>query len=365
MSNIFARSPYFINISATANDETSIKLYIWNGTGSAPANPQYTLSKPIPSSVDTDVDYNISPYICEYFDFKTFQTNVNYNTASATNTSQWCNVQAKTYINGLLQNTYDYKAFYGYSHFSEGYNEDLGTVHMDGGTYYYYYDSTGTLSTTDRINVGSIQVVTGASNYTKYKWTNLDTLATSTSNFPVNDDVRKFPRIDPTYYGDRVKTEVLDPSNNVLATFYFYPLEECKHDVITVDFVNRYGSFERTFMFKASRNNMEMTQTDYNLMVSNVNYDTKVGTKKVFNTTYTESISCNTGWVSESYAKVIKQLMSSERILAYIPNEDGTYVQTPVKMRTKATELFKHINEKLINYKVEFDYAFETINNVQ
>ena len=364
MSNIFARSPYFVNLTGVANDDTSIELFLWNGTGSAPANPQYTLSKPIPSSVTTDVNYNISPYICEYFDFKTFQTTVNYNTAAATNVNQWCNVVAKTYINGVLQNTYTYRAFYGYSHFTDGYNEDLGTVHMDEGTYYYYYDPNGTISTTDRINVGSIQVISGTVNYTKYKWTNLDTAAVTTTNLP-NDSVRKIPRISPIYYGSRVKTEILDDTNTVLKTFYFYPLEECKYDVITIDFINKYGSWERTFMFKASRSNMEMTQTDYNLMVENVDYDAKVGTKKVFNTTYTENIACNTGWVDEAYSKTIKQLIASERILAYIPDEDGTYTQVPVKMRTKSTELYKHINDKLINYKVEFDYAFESVNNVQ
>jgi hypothetical protein len=364
MSNIFARSPFFVSLSGTANQDTTVELFIWNGTGSAPTDPQYTLSKPIPSSVSTVVDYNISPYICEYFNFKTFQTNVNYNTAATTNVNQWCNVKTKTYIAGVLQATTTYRAFYGYSLFTEGYNEDLGTVHLDEGTYYYYYDPNGTISTTDRINAGSIQVISGTVNYTKYKWTNLDTAASLTTNF-VSDSVRKCPRINPLYYGSRVKTEILDDTNTVLKTFYFYPVEECKYDVITIDFVNRYGSFERTFMFKASQEGFDVRNTEINTYPSAVAYDTSVGTKQTFNTNYNEYITCNTGWVDEAYISTLKQLMTSERILAYVKNDAGTYVQIPVKVRSKSMQKQKHINEKLINYKLEFDYAFDSLNIVQ
>lgn len=364
MSNIFARSPFYVEISGSANQETSIELRIWNGTGSAPTDPTYTLSKPVPSSVYTTVSYNISPYIREAFDFKTFQTTVNYNTAATTNVNQWCNVEVKTYLNAVLQNTYTYRAFDGWTKFTEGQNKDLGAVHMDEGTYYYYYDPSGTISTTDRINAGSIQVISGTVNYTKYKWTNLDTAATTTTNLP-NDSVRKIPRINPTHYGSRCKTEILDDTNTVLKTFYFYPLEECKYDVITVDFINKYGSWERTFMFKASRQNISVRNTEYNAMVSATDYDVLVGTRKTMNTNYNEGISCNTGWVEESYANTLVQLANSERILIYYKNEEGVYDQVPVNLKSKEFELVRHRNEKQINYKIEFSFAFDSINNVQ
>ena len=37
----------------------------------------------------------------------------------------------------------------------------------------------------------------------------------------------------------------------------------------------------------------------------------------------------------------------------------------PAKLKTKSTQMFKHINEKLINYSMEFDYAYNYMNNVQ
>jgi len=365
MSNIFTRSPFFVSLTSTANTETSVKLYIWNGTGSVPASPQYTLSKPIPSSVVTTVDYNISPYICEYIDFIAPQTAPNYNNYSLATTSQWCNVQVKTYISGVLQATTTYRAFYGYSLFTEGYNKDLGSEHLDEGIYYYYYDPTGDISTTDRICGGQIQIITGTSNYTKVKYTNMDTAATYTTPNLTSDRVYRVPRIYPNYYGYKNKVEILDHTNAVVGTYYFYPIEECKNDVITVDFINRYGAWDRTFLFAASTNSFDVRNTDWNSYPPSVNYNPLVGTKQTFNTNYNENISCNTGWVNEDYISVIKQMMNSERILIYYKDDTGAFDQVPVKMRTKSMQKQKHLTEKLINYKIEFDFAYDSLNIVQ
>ena len=36
----------------------------------------------------------------------------------------------------------------------------------------------------------------------------------------------------------------------------------------------------------------------------------------------------------------------------------------PVKLNTSKTELFEHINKKMINYELEFEYANAVINNL-
>ena len=50
--------------------------------------------------------------------------------------------------------------------------------------------------------------------------------------------------------------------------------------------------------------------------------------------------------------------MLSERILIL----DADYL--PVKINTKSTELFKHINTKQINYSLDFEFAYDVINSV-
>ena len=93
--SIFARSPYIVEISETGQDGSKLEVFIWNGTGIAPASPQYTLSKLIPASNNVKTYYNLSPYIREYITWNTRQEI--YNTFPASNTSQHCKVQIKRY----------------------------------------------------------------------------------------------------------------------------------------------------------------------------------------------------------------------------------------------------------------------------
>jgi hypothetical protein len=36
----------------------------------------------------------------------------------------------------------------------------------------------------------------------------------------------------------------------------------------------------------------------------------------------------------------------------------------PAKLNSKSTELFKGVNTKMINYQLEFEYAYDIINSV-
>jgi hypothetical protein len=47
--------------------------------------------------------------------------------------------------------------------------------------------------------------------------------------------------------------------------------------------------------------------------------------------------------------------MFSEKILL-----DGQ----PVKLKSKSVELKKHINDRTINYTIEFDYSYDMLNTI-
>jgi hypothetical protein len=190
------------------------------------------------------------------------------------------------------------------------------------------------------------------------KYTNLATAATQTQNL-TNNTVVDVPRVyfgSGSYYAGGNKLEILDGSNNVLWTGYFKPFELCRYTPVLCDFVNKYGCWQRTWFFAASNDVFSIENTEYNLMQSTFpNYNTLEGQRKVFNTTAKRSIKVNTDWVTESYNDLLEQLMASERILLN---------SLPAKINTKQTELFKNINQKMINYSLEFDFAFNAINNV-
>ena len=343
MANIFARSPYLISIAETGQSGSKLELFLANG--SFLGSPQYTLSKLIPASNDVTTLYDISPFIREYIRFTSCSAGGNI---AATNpTNERVNVRVKRYklvgATYTLLNTVDYLAFDGSTYYESGSNFDLGNYGLDAGNYYYNPIS----------DAGKIRVTTGASFTAKY--TSFDLIPAITS-LSVSNGTFDIPRVRTANVLVGNKVEILDAGLGVLKTYFFYPLEECKYTPVIIDFVNKYGAWQREFFFKASNDNFNVENTEYNLMQTNsFNYNTLEGQRKVFNANAKKSIKVNTGWVAQTWSEVLKQIMLSERIL--IDNK-------PAKINTKSTELFKHINTKQINYSLDFEFAYDVINSV-
>ena len=347
MPNIFARSPYIIRIADPLQNGSKIELFISSTTFSG--FPTYTLSKLISLSSNTETLYDISPYIREYIKFLACSSGGN--TAISNPANERVNVKVKRYK--LYSPSYvfidetTYTAFDGYTYYESLYNFDLGNYGLDAGNYYYNPTS----------DAGKIRVTGGANFQAKY--TNLST-GTFTS-FSISNGTFDIPRVRTTPNNLLVgnKVEILNAGSVVQATWYFYPLDECKYTPVIIDFVNRYGAWQREFFFKASTDNFVVENTEYNLMQTSqfptTFYSGLEGQKKVFNANGKKSIKVNTGWVKETWKEVLKQIMLSERIL--IDNK-------PAKINTKSTELFKQINTKQINYSLEFEFAYDVINSV-
>jgi hypothetical protein len=345
MANIFARSPYLIRIAETTpTPQNGSKVELFLSATTFSVSPQYTLSKLIPASNNIETLYDISPYIREYIRFASCSAGGN---AAVTNpTTERVNVRVKRYklvvSTYTLLDTTDYIAFDGSTYYESGYNFDLGNYGLDAGNYYYNPTS----------DAGKIRVTTGASFTARY--TNLSTavvtsLAVASSTFDI-------PRVRTANVNEGNKVEILNGASAVQATWYFYPQEECKYTPVIIDFVNKYGAWQREFFFKASNDTLSVENTEYNLLqTDSFNYNTLEGQRKVFNANGKKSIKVNTGWVYENWNDVLKQIMLSERIL--IDNK-------PAKINTKSTELFKHINTKQINYSLDFEFAYDVINSV-
>jgi hypothetical protein len=357
MSNIYARSPYIIEVNETGQTRSKIEIYIWN-TGSVPASPTYTLSKSIPSSNNLQTLYNVSPYIREYISHATYVSNYNTNTQT-TPTAEFCNVQIKRYkivvgVETLLDTT-DYFGFDGYTLYEDGSNYDLGNYHIDTDTYSYPYDSDITLTDPEgQFYQGGI-FTAYLENGFDVKYTNLVSGASFTNNI-ASDDWYDLYRVYPPYYADGNLVEILDAGAVVLHSFTMKSKCVPKYIPVACDFVNRYGAWQRTWFFAASNDTLSVKNTEYNLLQESLpSYDTQEGQRKIFNVNGTKKIKVNTDWVKESYKNVIQDLMFTERIL--INNK-------PAKINTKSTELFKGINKGTINYQLEFEFAYNSINSV-
>lgn len=133
--------------------------------------------------------------------------------------------------------------------------------------------------------------------------------------------------------------------------------EECRYTPIDIFFINRNGAQHNITMFKKSTNSLEITDEEYESdsgqpLLGNHQY-------KRYNVQGKTKLQVNTGFIDESNNEIIKQLLFSDRIWRY---DDGVF--TPLKVTTKSLEYKTQANDKLINYTIEFDYAFNEINSI-
>ena len=136
---------------------------------------------------------------------------------------------------------------------------------------------------------------------------------------------------------------------------FTYPIEECKYTPVLCDFINSYGGWQTLTLYKAQTNSVQVKKESYKLMPEAVNYNTLKGQSKSFNHSATKSIKINTGFVDENYSQVLTDLLLSETILLD---------RKPVKIKTESLELKNVLKDKLINYELDFEYAYNSLNDV-
>lgn len=357
---INARSPYIVQVNDVTQTGSKIEIDIWYYTGTQPTSPTYTLSKLIPASNNTDTAYNISPYIREYILHK-YNGN-NYSTNNfITDQYEYVNVQYRTY--NLISNSYvldstvTTTAFDGYGYYEDGVNLDRGNIMLDEGIYYYWKDSTNNPSSNPAHRAGIVTAKVKRNYY--YTHIPLDGGTALTYAFTA-DGVYDIKRVHQGNYGVGNILQIFNNSNVLLWQGTFAPKTECRYEPVTIDFVNKYGGWQREFFYKASFENLEVNNTAYNLMPSQV-IPTLVGEgqRRVFNNNGIRRYTINTGWVDEGYSENMQQLLLSERVVW----QNGS-LTIPVKINTKSISKDKNINNKTINYTIEIELAFDVIHSV-
>ena len=346
LSKVFARSPYFVPVTGVLNDNVRLDLYIWNDPDLIPVTPTKTLSKSIVTG--TEVNFNISPYVREYINARpTHVVSANYPAAEY---DLYCQCSVDVFINDVYDSTIsNLYCFDGYGTFEQGYNINLGDYLLDEGTYYYYSGSTG-------LN-GTLTFLADNSGWSA-KYIETDTLDETVVSLGTTG-VKTIDRVHYQTLGNTL--EIYNEFDVLQATYIFLPKDECKYDPVAVDFINRFGVPQREIFYKASYKNFEVSSTPFKAMPSSVDYDTSQAINKIMNVNGKEIIKVNTDWVDENYAYTLQEMLLSETMnLAELVS--GT--SYPCKLRTTSIEMHKHINQKLINYTLEFERAYDKLNNV-
>jgi hypothetical protein len=142
--------------------------------------------------------------------------------------------------------------------------------------------------------------------------------------------------------------------NGVTVTLYL--TDECRYTPLDIFFQNKEGAEQVITFFKAKKESM--TVTDEVFESDRGQPSTGAHQFVRYNINAKSKFTINSGFVDESTNETFKQLFLSERVWIY----DGTF--TPVNISNKQLEFKTRANDRLINYEVSFEYAYNDINNV-
>jgi hypothetical protein len=133
------------------------------------------------------------------------------------------------------------------------------------------------------------------------------------------------------------------------------------YDIVKVIFMNKFGAFQEFHFNKKNVINIGVQQQNYESMLLSANtYSVTTHQKYVYNKQASETIQLNTGYVDENQFETIKQLMLSEQVWAKIDAQ--VY---PMNVKTSSLTKKTKTNDRLVNYTLEMEFAYDVINSIR
>ena len=242
--------------------------------------------------------------------------------------------------------------FEAYGTFEEGINPSLPfTSSLDGGPAFLLFPNLK-----DGIRKYEINVPVGAAGYVPYLNTdrtfNVQSYAASTTSATIGgpgvnfNATLKINRIDCTKYGAGTK----------------------------IIFINKYGVQQDLWFFLRKDETLGRTNTKYNSNIletpfnAGANYSIKDAATKVLNTRGSKKVTLNSGYYPENQVEYFEELLLSEYVWMQVPLR-GAISQNqsivPMTVSSSSIAVKTSLGERLIEYRIDFEQAFDYINNVR
>ena len=322
----------------------NLDLYIYSGTSTSYTSNdlKYQLQKSIVGT-NTKILFEISELVSDYI---THNFNDDYNSVSiwvTTITTLFDETDTIfTYGSPVVET---FLAVDGYGYFEDGINPQLSNnALITTNTIYLPEDTIGKLPIYAE-GVGKVSIDLADTEITDNDNTN-----------------QKIQYIDIPANSSTIQVYGTDDTT-LLRTIRVNNVCEPKYTPYKVTFVNRLGAYQDIYFFKKSLKSIDITDERFkrNTVVNNsVSYGLNAGQEQRYNTNATQSITLNTGFINEDSNSTIEELFLSENV--WIKYEGNTL---PLIPKTKSLQYKTSLNDKLANYTVDFDFAFNKINNVR
>lgn len=138
-------------------------------------------------------------------------------------------------------------------------------------------------------------------------------------------------------------------------------IEECRFVPANIFFQNKEGAEQALFFFKERTDSLNVTSDDFE---SDRGQPSDSFHQFVtFNVNGKAKFTVNSGFVSEKLNESFKQLFLSQRIWI-VTQEGGVITETPLTISSKTLEFKTRQKDRVINYEVEFEFAFNEINTI-
>ena len=356
---------------------SELKLWVYTGQINSydPTNPNYTITKtPLPG--ETSVVFEISElakdFIPIYFDG-------DYSTAVLTAWATW--IITSTYSDGTTASRSDtILATHGYGYFEDEINPQLSTTPLQQSNtcIYWKHDEKVRVplyrdrelysveffindQSVTKLNYGSVIIPLTADN-TNYKADN--TLFTSDRTSTIELDSSGFQTSGVSSQVG-VNKIILTTSDNQNINLDINLIEECKNTPYKITFINKFGALQDIWMFGRRKERANVTRESYKVNTiespsTGSYYPTYKATDTIHNVQSKKALTLNTGFVCEDYNEVVQQLLLSEHV--WIHEDNKVY---PVVPKDNVVEYQTNLYEKLLNYTINFDYAYSKINLVR
>jgi hypothetical protein len=133
------------------------------------------------------------------------------------------------------------------------------------------------------------------------------------------------------------------------------------YNILKVIFLNKFGALQEYYFNKKNVQSLSTNQKSYkSTIISGSTYSPLDHQKLQYNKQGSETIRMNTGYVDEGQFEPIKQIMLSELVWVQIGS-----VVSPINVVTNSLEKKTQINNKLVNYSLDFEFAYDILNNVR
>lgn len=133
--------------------------------------------------------------------------------------------------------------------------------------------------------------------------------------------------------------------------------DECRYTPVDIAFQNKEGAIVFMPFFKAKTESLSTTRETF----ESDRGQPSTGNHQFvdFNVQGRTSYKINSGFIDENMNQIVKQLLLSERVWEYVNTE---YI--PIKVKSTGVEYKTRQKDRLINYEMEFEYAFNEVNNI-